>query len=265
VKAAVYEATVAQCPLYPQKRTLHCTAANVRFVPKADIHSLNVSKPEWRCRNKPPALPRSDSLFEEDLCGTFHRLKKANLFDIDPGMHIKERSCSMYAQPRMVTDLNQCRFYHAMDLPDGQFIRGNWDLRNSFEQYTGNVQFARRRVLDVGTASGFLSFEAEKRGAEEVVSFDSASPTLHVSVPFLEVRQRGGTPLDDDFEAIRNAYWYAHRAYGSRAKCYYGDVHNLPEELGEFDIVLVGAILCHLRDPLGALTSIARRCHLVSL
>jgi len=23
-------------PLYPRKRTLHCTAANVRFVPKAD-------------------------------------------------------------------------------------------------------------------------------------------------------------------------------------------------------------------------------------
>ena len=31
------EDTVAQCPLYPQKRTLHCTAANVRYVPKADI------------------------------------------------------------------------------------------------------------------------------------------------------------------------------------------------------------------------------------
>jgi hypothetical protein len=29
-----------QCPLYPQKRTLHCTAANVRFVPKADIQEL---------------------------------------------------------------------------------------------------------------------------------------------------------------------------------------------------------------------------------
>jgi hypothetical protein len=26
-----------ECPLYLQKRTLHCTAANVRFVPKADI------------------------------------------------------------------------------------------------------------------------------------------------------------------------------------------------------------------------------------
>jgi hypothetical protein len=37
------------------------------------------------------------------------------------------------------------------------------------------------------------------------------------------------------------------------------NVYNLPDELGEFDIVLVGAILCHLRDPVGALTSITRR------
>ena len=134
---------------------------------------------------------------------------------------------------------------------------GTW---NSFEKYTGNVQFARRRVLDVGTASGFLTFEAEKRGAAEVVSFNSASHEMHAGVPFLEVRRRGGTAIEDDFELIRNAYWYAHRAYSSRAKCYYGDVYNLPDELGEFDIVLVGAILCHLRDPVGALTSIARRC-----
>jgi SAM-dependent methyltransferase len=165
----------------------------------------------------------------------------------------------MYAQPRMVTDLSQCLFYHVMDLPGGQSARGNWDLRDNFEKYTAHVPFARRRVLDVGTASGFLSFEAEKRGAE-VVSFDSASPNLHTGVPFLEVRRRGGTATEDDFEGIRNAYWYAHRAYGSRAKCYYGDVYNLPDELGEFDIVLVGAILCHLRDPVGALTSITRRC-----
>jgi hypothetical protein len=50
-------------------------------------------------------------------------------------------------------------------------------------------------VLDVGTASGFLSFEAEKRGAE-VVSFDSASPKMHAGVPFLDVRRRGGTAIE---------------------------------------------------------------------
>jgi hypothetical protein len=87
-------------------------------------------------------------------------------------------------------------------LPGGQFARGNWDLRNSFEKYTANVQFARKRVLDVGTASGFLSFEAEKRGAE-VVSFDSASPKMHAGVPFLDVRRRGGTAIEEDFEGIR--------------------------------------------------------------
>ena len=166
----------------------------------------------------------------------------------------------MYAEPRIVRDLSQCVFYHAMDLPDGQFARGNWDLRNSFEIYTGNVKFAGKRVLDVGTASGFLSFGAEKCGASEVVSFDSASFDMHAGIPVLEVRRRGGSPIEFDFEGVRNAYWYAHRAYNSRAKCFYGDIYNLPDALGEFDIVIVGAILCHLRDPLGALISIARRC-----
>jgi SAM-dependent methyltransferase len=166
---------------------------------------------------------------------------------------------ALYAEPRIVTDLSQCHFYHAMDLPGGEFGRGNWDLRGGFEKYTANINFAGKRVLDVGTASGFLTFEAEKRGAE-VVSFDSASPEMHAGLPFIEVRRRGGSAIEDDFDEGRNAYWYAHRAYGSRAKCYYGDVYNLPDELGEFDIVLVGAILCHLRDPVGALTSITRRC-----
>ena len=174
---------------------------------------------------------------------------------------------TLYAEPRVVEDLAQCQFYHAMDLPGGVFVRGNWDLRNSFEKYTGNVDFAGRRVLEIGTADGFLTFEAEKRGAE-VVSFDSASPTMHAGLPFIEVRRRGdGSDPEavDDFQGLRNGYWYAHRAYGSRAKCHYGDVYNLPDELGEFDIVVSGAILCHLRDPLSALTSIARRCrsHLV--
>ncbi len=169
---------------------------------------------------------------------------------------------ALYAKPRIVEDLSQCHFYHMMDFPGGVTGRGNWDLRGRFERYTANVDFAGKRVLDVGTASGFLTFEAEKRGAE-VVSFDSSSSKMHAGLPFIEVRRRGdGSAPDaaDDFEGLRNAYWYAHRAYGSRAKCYYGDVYNLPDELGEFDIVLVGLILAHLRDPVSALTSITRRC-----
>jgi len=56
-----------------------------------------------------------------------------------------------------------------------------------------------------------------------------------------------------------NAYWYCHKSLGSKAKVYYGDIYKIPEELGMFDVVLAGAILMHLRDPAGALESMARR------
>jgi SAM-dependent methyltransferase len=168
---------------------------------------------------------------------------------------------SLYAEPWSVTDLSQCSFYHAMDLPGIGYVRGNWDLRLFFERYTGGVEFAGKSTLDVGTASGFLTFEAERRGAD-VVSFDSAMRAQHHGVPYLDVRRNEGSPPAEnlDFEAGRSAYWLAHRALGSKARCFYGDVYNLPEALGEFDVVLVCNILVHLRDPIGALTSIAARC-----
>jgi predicted nicotinamide N-methyase len=36
------------------------------------------------------------------------------------------------------------------------------------DPYLGNFDFVGKRVLDVGAASGFLTFEMEKRGAEVV-------------------------------------------------------------------------------------------------
>jgi 2-polyprenyl-3-methyl-5-hydroxy-6-metoxy-1,4-benzoquinol methylase len=171
---------------------------------------------------------------------------------------------SIYAEPRHVDDPSTCVFYHALDLPGLGTMKGNWDMRGRFEDYTGNVPLAGKRFLDIGTASGFLSFEAERRGAE-VVSFDSANRGFHHHVPFPEVRRNPTGYFDtslfpDDFDGLRNAYWLAHRLLKSRAKCYYGNVYDLPEALGEFDVVMVGQILGHLRDPLGALTSIAARC-----
>src|SRR5215472_7673160 len=97
-----------------------------------------------------------------------------------------------YAEPRTVTDLGECIFYHTMDLPGFGSVRGNWDLRQSFGDYTGGVDFAGKSTLDVGTASGFLSFEAERRGAAAVVSFDSESLANHHGVPYLHVRRYRG-------------------------------------------------------------------------
>jgi hypothetical protein len=165
---------------------------------------------------------------------------------------------SIYAEPRQVTDLSTCHFYHAMELPEVGLVPGNWDLRGRFEEYTGRVDLAGARFVDIGAASGFLS--------SEVVSFESGSHASHHHVPYREVRLDPATygaqagSKGDNFDTLRNSYWLAHRLLGSRAQCYYGNVYELPAELGEFDVVMVGQILGHLRDPLGALTSIAARC-----
>jgi hypothetical protein len=46
--------TSASCPLYPRKRTLHCTAENVRFVPKAGIGTYHLI-----CMNNVVRRPRA--------------------------------------------------------------------------------------------------------------------------------------------------------------------------------------------------------------
>lgn len=60
------------------------------------------------------------------------------------------------------------------------------------------------------------------------------------------------------FDRWKDSYWLSHRLLNSKAKVYYGDVYALPEELGMFDIVILGAILEHLADPIRALASVAR-------
>ncbi|MBI4379846.1 MAG: hypothetical protein HY574_01450 [candidate division NC10 bacterium] len=76
-----------------------------------------------------------------------------------------------YVKPIMVESIEDCDFYHSMHVPGIGEVSGDWDLRAVVDDYLGGVDFSGKRVLDVGTASGFLSFEMEKRGAE-VVSLD---------------------------------------------------------------------------------------------
>ena len=47
-----------------------------------------------------------------------------------------------------------------MELPRFGVVHGQWDLLGKFEEYVGGVEVAGKSVLDVGTATGFLSFEA---------------------------------------------------------------------------------------------------------
>ncbi len=165
-----------------------------------------------------------------------------------------------YVPPREIEQLADCAFYHFMDLPGVGTVGDHWDLRPTIDDYLGHFDFAGKRVLDVGAASGFLSFEMEKRGAD-VVSFDIPDGTQWNYVPFAQPGFDAAKLVKDlhsHVDRIKNAYWYAHRVLGSRARAYYGDIYDIPLALGPVDVALFGMVLPHLRDPFRALASGAR-------
>lgn len=178
-------------------------------------------------------------------------------------MKTEGRKTIRFAEPRQVESLHDCFFYHTMTLPDFGEVRGHWDLRERFHDYTGNVTVSGKSVIDVGTATGFLSFESERNGASEVVSFDMLHGGQQSFLPFkdkLHYRDPAAWAEihDVEVEQWKNAYWLCHRQLNSSARVYYGDIYDLPAELGQFDIAIAGSVLEHLSDQVRALASIAR-------
>src|SRR5438105_14888696 len=131
----------------------------------------------------------------------------------------------IFAIPLKVEDVADCYFYHTMELPGHGVIKGrDWDLRGGVDEYLGKVEFAGQRVLEIGPASGFLTFEMEKRGAE-VVSVEVTEDSCWDFVPYpTAMLQEVLEPRGEVMRRLKNSYWFAHDAHKSKAKVYYGDV-----------------------------------------
>lgn len=171
-------------------------------------------------------------------------------------------SQNLYAAPRRIDDLNECFFYHAMDLPGYGSVPGVWDLRGHESQYLGNVNLSAQRVLEIGPASGHLAFFMERAGAE-VVSVEAAE-----DYPWefgWDISERAPEALAPQLAAhrammqrLRNSYWLAHRVLASQAKVHYGSAYAIPADLGRFDVSVIGCVLLHNKQPLRILENCAR-------
>jgi SAM-dependent methyltransferase len=160
---------------------------------------------------------------------------------------------TLFAVPLEVRDLRACDFYHTIDLPDVGLVRGEWDLRGNIDRYLGYANFRGKRVLDVGSASGFLTFHIERQGAE-VVSYDLSEDFLWDFVPFAGIDLReSAREFRGKIKRLNHGYWYCHHQLGSNARKVYGTVYNVPEAIGPVDVSVFGSILLHLRDPFLAL------------
>ena len=145
------------------------------------------------------------------------------------------------------------RWYHTLELPGGIVTPGEYDLRPVVGRLPWPDSLAGMRCLDVGSRDGFYAFEMERRGASEVVSLDVDDPAdYHLPEPV----PIGGDPVAE-VEAGKRAFETAHAALGSEVRRVYRSVYDLdPAEHGTFDLVVVGTLLLHLRDPVRALRAI---------
>jgi hypothetical protein len=170
---------------------------------------------------------------------------------------------TLYASPRVVSNLEDCSFYHSMDLPGIGEVKGAWDLRPRIDEYLGHVDFGAKRVLELGSADGYLTFHVERQGAD-VISYDLGESDTWDVVPY--ARQRAGAsslvepswvptsePGPSPMRRANNAYWLAHRAFDSKARLVHGDVYSVPVALGPVDISLFGCLLLHTENPFRAL------------
>ncbi len=148
-----------------------------------------------------------------------------------------------------------------MDFPDGGSVTGAWDIRGGFDQYIGNYPIAGKTVLDVGSASGFLAFAAEERGAR-VTAIDALYPTEFERIPFAGSlhqtdRRAWVTETAKWFQGIKNGFWYARRKFASNVEMVYLPLTELPFWGRRFDVVVVGAIIEHLANPVPVLANLA--------
>ena len=172
-----------------------------------------------------------------------------------------------FEAPRKITDADGCYFYHTMDVPSSSGMKthvGAWDLRGRYDDYLSNLNVHGKSVLDVGTATGWISFEVERRGAKEVVGLDMAGDVEPDLVPYtflnrstLDSSDRGAKVHEDEGDG-RKGYWYCHTGYGSKVKLVLGDAYKIGSHVRGADIVILGQILVHQRDPLKVLHECAK-------
>src|SRR5437879_13854693 len=79
----------------------------------------------------------------------------------------------VFATPQRGVALEDCWFYHTIDLPGHGTVAGPWDLREGLEACLRGVDYHGKRVLEFGTASGARAFGLRTRGGA-VVTFDLA-------------------------------------------------------------------------------------------
>lgn len=153
--------------------------------------------------------------------------------------------------------LDELLWYHTLDVVPGAVTKGWWDLRHALPLLP-IPDVAGKRCLDIGTWDGFYAFELERRGAAEVVAVDL--PDLSgIDWPPEVLADPSFDPTLSDEQPRPAGFQLVQQLTGSKVAWHGCSIYDLdPAELGTFDLVVVGSLLVHLRDPVRALDAVRR-------
>jgi tRNA (mo5U34)-methyltransferase len=144
-------------------------------------------------------------------------------------------------------------WYHTIDFGNGICTPGLFDHRQFLHHYGLPDDLSGKSALDIGAASGFFSFELERRGAQ-VTAVDLPGWFEHDFGPHYQLDQ----PTEDAEIYLTQPFEIAHRLLESTVQKKYLNVYQVsPETVGEHDITFCGSLLIHLTDPIKALWNIA--------
>lgn len=173
-------------------------------------------------------------------------------------MNIYQRP-GIVSAPESDIHFEDCDFYHTVDVPGHGVVNGQWDLRNSVDEYLGSFPFSGSRVLEIGPASGFLTMQMEKRGAD-VLALEVLDDPGWDFVPYDDPRMPGiFKPRAEHMRRIKNSFWFIHGIHQSKVRVYYGDSCNIPDAIGHFDVAVMASVLLHCERPARVIAECAKR------
>jgi tRNA (mo5U34)-methyltransferase len=154
-------------------------------------------------------------------------------------------------------------WYHTLELAPGVVTQGFFDTRPTVAHVPLPARLDGMRCLDVGTWDGFWAFEMERRGAASVTAIDIEDPTRWDWPPHTRFGSAAAGRLRylEEFKSGAASFALAREALGSQVERIDCSVYDLdPEVHGRFDLVFLGSLLLHLRDPVRALDRLRSVC-----
>lgn len=163
---------------------------------------------------------------------------------------------------KLAREIAARQWYHTLELGPQLVTPGWFDLRRIVPRMPLPDSLRGQRCLDIGTFDGFWAFEMERRHADDVVAIDLLDPkrfdwpagSTPDAIAAIGARKGEDGRFGEGFEIAR-------AALGSRVRRVELSVYDLdPDVIGRFDLVYLGSLLLHLRDPVRALESVRSVC-----